>query len=52
MSTFKAQLNEKLRPNLIDGLENITLVIQSNFPIELVIETALSRINHNRIGFE
>nr|WP_157938614.1 hypothetical protein [Vibrio lentus] len=52
MSTFKTQLNEKLRPNLIDGLENITLVIQSNFPIKLVIEITLSRIHHNRIGFE
>ncbi|CDT81786.1 hypothetical protein VCR12J2_650043 [Vibrio coralliirubri] len=42
--TFKLQFNEELRPDLINGLESVSSVIESNITILLVIKTPMRTI--------
>nr|WP_167542304.1 hypothetical protein [Vibrio coralliirubri] len=42
--TFKLQFNEKLRPDLINGLESVSSVIESNITILSVIKTPIGTI--------
>nr|WP_179946916.1 hypothetical protein [Vibrio splendidus] len=42
--TFKLQFNEELRPDLINGLESVSSVIESNITILSVIKTPIDTI--------
>ena len=52
MSTLKLQFNEELRPDLINGLKFVGLLIESNLAIFFIVKASMCWIQNYMIVFK